>query len=97
MKWQQEVDFIDLWKRYHAGTVSLGDMAKEIEAGLLKVVDSYPSKPMQDELLTIAHDFGSLALSDDPDIDTFDDLMERLYAFGDQWRALWINTQEWQR
>lgn len=97
MKWQHEVNFVDLWGRYRRDEVTLGEMSKEVEDTLLKLIDLYPSKWMRDELSEIAHDFGSFALSACHDEEGFDLILERLYTFGDRGKALWIKTQEWQR
>ncbi len=97
MKWQHEVDFIDLWIRYTNDEVTLGDMANEVESVLLTMIDLYPSKWMREELSEIAHDFGTFAVSSDPDDEGFNLILERLYNFGDRGKALYIKTAEWQR
>lgn len=97
MKWKNEVDFVDLWTKYGGNAISLEEMAFEVEKRLLAIIDSYESKSMRDELSEIAHDFGTFALSDDQDEGGFDDILQRLYDFGDRGKALLIKTFGWQK
>lgn len=80
--WQSELDLSDLWKSFNEGEIVVNMLSHKVSNRLkdLKVVEDKDIIMERDD---IADEFEMLGMEDNPSIDDFDNVLERLYDWGD--------------
>lgn len=95
-EWKNELDLIDLWKKYEEDEITVSQLAGEVGNRLESIFDNFPDDERMN-LGEIAYMLFELAEEGDAEEGDFDRVLEYLYDFGDRGKRLWIKTQEWQR
>lgn len=95
MKWQKEIDLIDLWKQYADGSIDVMVLSEKIATRFSEIhFDDENDEAAFDEII---EEFRALAEDEDATEDDFNDLWSLFYDFADHEKKLWVKTQEWQR
>lgn len=81
-QWQSTLDLKDVWGQYDTADISIQELSKVISERLLKL------KPISTQFVLqgrddLVEDFDDLSHDEGADVDDFDDIMARLYDWGD--------------
>ena len=80
--WQRKIDIKDSWKKAENKEITFQDLAKIIYKKLSKI-EKFGIEEIDDELEELIWEFKSVITDQYLDEEYFDDLMKRLYDWGD--------------
>ncbi len=80
--WQRKLEIADLHNGYRAGTVSVSDLASGVADRLAKL-SAFNNEDLDTERDEIVEEFRCLSKENDPNIDDYDEVLERLYNWAD--------------